>query len=126
MADTFAGLRVDTAGVCTGVQISRARYLDELPAMVGGPIEFAHYGTAESAITVIVHETGLTDGLPINRLVTVAAAMLRGGPLRYPLHGPIVVLGAAQRTLDLTDLTESQRTFLLNLPAALAKVGEAL
>ncbi|MFD9192935.1 DUF3846 domain-containing protein [Streptomyces phaeochromogenes] len=111
------GVRVDPDGTRTAITIPAAKLREQLRTEVGGHIEFAYYGTAASAVTAVVHETGMLDGLPVNGDAETFVCHMRGGQLGYHLHGPIVFLGYDQSSRDVVDLTADQRGILNRLPA---------
>ncbi|MFH8591233.1 hypothetical protein [Streptomyces rimosus] len=94
---------------------------------VGGEPEHAHYGRAgRRAVCAVVHETGCRDGLPPNWLATVFIARVRGGPLSYCLHGPVVLFGYDAHTRDLTNLSDGDRAALEELAARRGFPGPSL
>lgn len=110
------GVRVDTDGTRTDVTIPAGTLLSRLREEIGGDIEFAHYGTAESAVTAVVHETGMVDGLPVNGDAETFICHMRRGQLGYRLHGPIVFFGFDQISRNIVGLTADQRGILNRLP----------
>jgi len=109
------GVRVEADGTRSNIAIPASNRSAFLKEELGGWPEYAHYGTPDFAACVIVHETSVIDGLPVNRAATQFAALTRGGPLSYSLHGPVILLGYQPRTDTLTDLTDHQRSLLLTL-----------
>lgn len=110
------GVRVDPDGTRTDITVPAGTMRDAFREQLGGDIEFAHYGTAESAITAVVHETGVLDGLPVNGDAEVFVCHLRGGQLGYRLHGPVLFFGFNPYRADTVDLTADQRGILDRLP----------
>jgi hypothetical protein len=116
MGTDLHGVRVDTDGTRTAVTISVATMNESLRKEVGGDIEFAHYGTAQSAVTAVVHESGMPDGLPVNGDAETFVCHMRGGQLGYHLYGPVVFFGFDPARVATIDLTGDQRAILNRLP----------
>lgn len=110
------GVRVDTDGTRTEISIPASTLHERLREEVGGHIEFAHCGTSASAVTAVVHETGMLDGLPANGDAETFVCHIRRGQLGYRLYGPICFFGFDQADRNIVDLTADQRGILNRLP----------
>ncbi|MEU1078216.1 hypothetical protein ABZ404_37130 [Streptomyces sp. NPDC005878] len=107
------GVRVDPDGTITDITIPDALHMREhLMTLLGGYIEYGHYGSRESAVTAVVHETSAIDGHPRNDPATRYIAALRDAMPGYWLHGPVVFLGYQVRADIVTDLTPEQHAQL--------------
>jgi hypothetical protein len=116
------GVLIQTDGTYTDLAVTEQDRLPILVEALGGLPEFAHYGTADGAVCVVVHETGRLDGLPVNGLATRLAEAVRGGALPYSLYGPVVVLGYHPQADQLMHLSDAHRDLLASLAA---DTGEA-
>jgi hypothetical protein len=113
MTDThYAAVLIEADSTCRDVAVSRDRYPDDLRALVGGDIEYAYYGTRKSVVCVVVHETSMKDGMPVNAAATEFVEAMRGGALSYSLHGPVAVLDYQAGADEMGDVTAFQRALL--------------
>ncbi|MFI2242632.1 DUF3846 domain-containing protein [Streptomyces chrestomyceticus] len=113
-------VRVAPDGTCQPLTVPRDEEARRavLSTAVGGAPEYAHYGClGRGAVCAVVHETGRIDGLPPNWPATGFVARVRGGPLSYCLHGPVVLLGFDPYTGHLADLSDEDRTAVEQLAA---------
>lgn len=110
------GVRVDPDGTRTAITVPAATMRDRFREEVGGDIEYAYYGTSASAVTAVVHETGMLDGLPVNGDAETFVCHMRGGQLGYRLHGVVLFFGHDPQRRDIVDLTADQRGILNRLP----------
>jgi hypothetical protein len=116
MTATLSAVRIDPDGTVTNVAppcdvFDRAAWLRE---QLGGWVDMAHYGTADHAVALVVHETSAVDGQPANCVATILVEELRGEPLGYHLHGPVVLFGY-ERPGIVSDLRAETRELLASI-----------
>lgn len=113
--DDLTAVRVDPDGRLRDVVLPGAGYGEILHRELGGWPEFAFYGRSGRAVCLIVHETGLVDGLPANPSAIALAELMRGSPLTHPLCGPVLALGYLPVNDTMTSLPTVLRDFLRGL-----------
>lgn len=106
------GVRVEIDGTRRDLTIPADDYQSALRQELGGYVEFAHYGTAESAVCAVVGETSAYKMRPNKPATQFVEALRGGGSLGYWLHGPVVFLGYLPRADLVTDLSGTQRALL--------------
>ncbi|MFE6903840.1 DUF3846 domain-containing protein [Streptomyces sp. NPDC057717] len=111
------GVRIEPDGSQSDVAVPASepmlRYCER---QLGGWTETGRYGTPESVIIAVVHETSARDG-QVNGAATAFVNQIRGGQLTYWLHGTVFFFGFDPHSGDTIDLTAEQRTILATLPA---------
>lgn len=112
MTRTVTGVHIPPGGNRTAAAIPTDNLTAFFKKHLGGWPEYAHYGTADSAVCVVVHETSMIDGHAPNVLATKAVERVMGGDLSYNLHGTVVLVGYEPRTDTLIDLSEDQRSII--------------
>ena len=117
MIETLSGLRIEPDGTTTGVAAPSGVALhDWMRRKFNGTADFAHYGTWDHAVCVIVHETGATDGLPTNVLATVLVEELTRRDLGYRLYGTVYLFGY-ERPGVASDLRDETRVMVESVAA---------
>lgn len=112
MTRTVTGVHVTPGGNRTGVAVPTDNLTEFFRKHLGGWPEYAHYGTRDSALCVVVHETSMSDGHAPNVLATKAVERVMGSSLSYNLHGTVVLVGYEPHTDTLIDLSEDQHSIL--------------
>lgn len=113
-------VRIDTDGTHTPLTVPHHAPTTFVRQQLDGWPEYAHYGTPESAICAIVHETGMIDGLPKNERATKFVGLVRGCLTDYWLHGPVIFVGYDPHADELVDLAADQLAMLDKLDEVLA------
>lgn len=117
------GVVISVDGTCTDLTVE-SHYCPVLLAAIGGVPEFAYYGRPGGAtVCVVVHETSVLRGMPINRLATRFIEYVRGGLLSYALHGPVVVIGYDRQAERLLPLSSTHRSLLVEAAMHEAEEG---
>lgn len=111
----LTAVRIDPGGWLSDVILPGEGRTGALRRELGGWPEYAHYGRDDTAVCLIVHETGLTDGMDANWPAVALAEHMRGGPLSYPLCGPVLALGYLPGTDTLVSLPSALRDVLHGL-----------
>ncbi|NUP23572.1 MAG: hypothetical protein HOZ81_47460 [Streptomyces sp.] len=112
MTRTVTGVHITPDGNRTTAKVPTDNFTEFFKKQLDGWPEYAHYGTTDSAVCVVVHETSMSDGHASNVLATKAVERIRGGELSYNLHGTVVLVGYQPRTDTLIDLSEDQRSII--------------
>lgn len=112
MTRTVAGVHITPDGNRTDAVVPTDHLTEFFKKHLGGWPEYAHYGTTDSAVCAVVHETSMSDGHAANVLATKAVERIMGGGLSYNLHGAVVLVGYQPRTDTLIDLSGDQRSII--------------
>ncbi|MEU6661205.1 hypothetical protein [Streptomyces sp. NPDC046821] len=117
MTNDLHGVRLEPDGTQRDIIVAAHNLHDTLRRELDGPVEFGHYGTVESAVSLAVHEFSALNGSPVNGPATAFVSALRGEQLSYWLHGSVILFGYDPQRGDLVDLSDEQRTTLSKIPA---------
>lgn len=118
MATTgLRGVRIDTDGTRTDITSPAGTDPSAwLRKELGGWPEHAYYGHGDLAVTAVVHESGMSDGLPVNGAATTFVCLIRNDQLGYYLYGPVYFFGLDRTRGALVTLAGQERELLDRQP----------